>query len=130
MLSADLSEFFAEDDVPVKVFNRECAILVHHIGAWVALLRQCGGAGIKINVSVAEIFAFKHVSMPVQEYFAGAQRGRRGSVVMVSVGCKNRKSVEPQIAVVGENRELENHLVYLGVTVASDCENVILICVE
>ena len=39
-------EFFAEDDVFVKVLNGEFAIFIHHISARISLLGERCGAGI------------------------------------------------------------------------------------
>ena len=62
------------------------------------------------------------MSVAVQQNIPLGKRRRAGRVVMVAVGGKHCAGTGIQQGIVGQNREVQHHLVHLGIAVAAHAQ--------
>ena len=87
-------------------------------------------AGVEVEVSLAKRLPGGHVGVAVQQNVAGLQRRQVGGVVHVAVGGVDQPLTGGQHRIVGQDREVQHHLVYLAVAVAAHAEDAVLALVQ
>ena len=125
-----LSEFFSQHDRAVDSYYADGSVLVYCVGPRVVLLRECYRAGIEVCVLISELLTLQYVGMSVQEDITFRERGRGDGIMVMTVSCEELQTVDRNICVIGEDRELEYHLVHLGIAVSSHREYFVFIAVK
>ena len=96
----------------------EQALFQRHVAVRAVLLRDAQGAGVQVEVPLAELLPRRNVGVSVQQDVPRHQRRRILGVVTVAVGGVDQLLPHRQDAVVRQYRELQHHLIHLGFAVA------------
>ncbi len=87
-------------------------------------------AGVDIEIVVAEGGNGQHVRVSVNQNVTAAKGRRRLGIVVMPVGDKEGSAFLKKEHIVGENGEVQHHLVDLGVAVSADTAKDILAAIK
>ena len=111
-------------DVSVEVFPCKDAVFKCHVAMNAVFLRNGYGTGVQIQIT-AFIAASGNVRMTVDEDVTVAELGRIVFAEVMTVRQINAVTVKVKDRVIGEDREIQNHLIDFGVAVAADAEQTV-----
>ena len=119
-----------EDPARFQVLPVHHAVLDEDVRMWEAFFGQRYGTAVCVECAIFQNTVFRGVKMPVEKYVARLKQGGHVCVEQVSVGQKQRFSVEVYQGVIRHYGELQHHLIDFAVAIPAHAGELVLDRVE